>query len=443
MRSQLTIKLNSQTIITILMGFMLIEANYWALLPKVIHLSQNIRIIFIAIIIAIGFRLSQFKIKQARYQIFWLVYIGMILIRNQEFAHGEYLNSARIIVCILALFLCVNNYNWICNIPKMVVGIGIWNAVATIVFYLDNGLYREFISSTYKAFQSGTNNGTYGYRAALADHYSQNGMYISIVLVTLIAVFLCTNAVDLKKSKRKREMRSTVILLMVISIAAILLTGKRAPLLFGLATTIIVYYILNPKKIVSNTFKLMITVVVLLIVLSLLIEYIPQMSYTFERMQTVGTDSASMNRIIMWQYAISMIKEHPLFGIGWWGFRYESGIISVLDDALTGCHNIYLEILANCGIIGFVLLLVILIGSLRSTIKNILKLNETNDLLQYKYPLVFSLIIQIFLIMYGFVGNVIFDRTFYFYIVAVAVNNSFEYNKKKILNIQLMMKEGK
>lgn len=437
---RIRVKSNLEIVITILMGFMLIEANYWVLIPKVFHLSQNIRIILMVIIIAVGFVLSKFIIKKGRYMIVWLAYIGIILLNNREFAHGEYLNSARIIVCIVSLFLCANNVNWICSIPKMVVFIGIWNAVATIVFYFNNSLYMQFISRTYKTYQSGTNNGAYGYRAALADHYSQNGMYISIVLITLIAVFLCANA---SESKRKRYMRFTVIFLIAISVIALLLTGKRAPLLFGLATTIIVYYILNPQKIMYRTFKLMIAAVVLLIALTLLMEYVPQLGYTFERMQTVGTDSASMNRVIMWEYAIGMIKEHPILGVGWWGFRYQSGIINVLDDAITGCHNIYLEIFANCGVIGFVLLLVILIGSLRSTIKNIILLNKNNDLIQYKYPLVFSLMIQVFLIMYGFVGNFIFDKTFYFYVVAVAINYAFEYNKKKIFNTRLKIDEEK
>jgi len=51
--------------------------------------------------------------------------------------------------------------------------------------YYGNRLDQLFINTTYKQYQDGTQDGLYGYRAALADHYSQNGTYITIVLLTV------------------------------------------------------------------------------------------------------------------------------------------------------------------------------------------------------------------------------------------------------------------
>lgn len=224
-----------------------------------------------------------------------------------------------------------------------------------------------------------------------------------------------------------------IIVLCCISIIALLLTGKRAHLLFTVATSIILYYVANPKQRVGKTFKLMAVCGVLCFVISLLIEYVPQLAYTFDRLQNVGTDSASMNRIIMWQYAAKMISNAPIFGVGWWGFRYEAGIINILDDAVTGCHNIYLEITANCGFVGLIILMVSILSSLIVSLKNIGYCLGNQLLDDYTVPILASTAIQIFCLMYGFTGNVIFDRTFHFYMVAICVNLVFTIHRNMFL----------
>lgn len=425
MNTKLKLKINSSMSILALMSFMIIEGNYWAILPKFFLPAFFRYLIWIAILI-LTVIVAHGKIVKSRYLLPWLAYLIMIIIRNQEFIHGEYLNSERIILCVLAVFVCASQVDWICKIPGLIIGVGILNALATIVFFLNNSLYEKFISLTYRTYQNGTLNGQYGYRAALADHYSQNGTYISIVLIVLIAYFF-----TLKKGDNRR--RLPIVVLCCISIIALLLTGKRAHLLFTVATSIILYYVANPKQRVGKTFKLMAVCGVLCFVISLLIEYVPQLAYTFDRLQNVGTDSASMNRIIMWQYATKMINNAPIFGVGWWGFRYEAGIINILDDAVTGCHNIYLEITANCGFVGLIILMVSVLSSLIASLKNIGYCLGDELLDDYTVPILASTAIQIFCLMYGFTGNVIFDRTFHFYMVAICVNLAFTIHRNMFL----------
>lgn len=433
-KSKLKFKIGSQGLILILISVMLIEGYYWAIIPK-FFLPQLPRYILWALLLCATIIAKKGKLRISIYHIPWILYLLMILIRNQEFSHGEYLNSLRIILCLMIVFVCSSRCDWILKIGKLIGGIGILNVFATVMFYFSNSLYEKFISMTYRTYQNGTANGLYGYRAGLADHYSQNGTYISMVLLSLLAIYFA--------SRRHKGKKGVLLLgLCFLSSVALLLTGKRAHLLFVIATTIIIYYISNPDRRVGNTFKLMITIVILSFIGSLLIEYIPQLAYTFERLQSVGTDSASMNRIIMWEYAIEMIKESPIFGVGWWGFRYQSNIIQVLRDAVTGCHNVYLEIMANCGLVGFAILIAALLSSLITNMNNLKYCSTYNGLSKYKSVLLTTMAIQIFCLMYGFTGNVIFDRTFHFYMVAVGANLAFTVNRSRCMKKQVFTEGG-
>lgn len=47
----------------------------------------------------------------------------------------------------------------------------------------------------------------------------------------------------------------------IATVIALLLTSKRAHLLFGVATLIVVYYVVNPEKRLLKSFKLMMAAV--------------------------------------------------------------------------------------------------------------------------------------------------------------------------------------
>lgn len=420
MNDKLKIKSVYTMLMIILMGFVLIESNYWYLLSILICSSDTRYLIWGGLII-LTLLAQKLKIRKTFVYVPWLFYIMMILFNNQELAHGRYQNTERLILCIIMIFVCAYKSEWIRSVPKMIVAIGIPNVIATLLFLVNDSLYRIFISKTYGEYQSGTEYGKYGYRAALADHYSQNATYISMVVLALFALFL------MEKQKRRKTFWGV---LLGISVIALLLTSKRAHLLFCVAAAIIVYYLAYPQKRLEKTFKLVITGAVVAFGLAVVSEYIPQINNVFERFQTAGTDKETVGRFIMWNYAFGLFKQKPLFGTGWWGFRY-SGITNVRADALTGCHNVYIEILANCGVVGFVIFIIALISAIYITLRSI-KFCIDKELLEYKIVLLCSAAIQIFCLMYCMTGNVMFDRTFHFYIVAVILSVSFYLSKDRI-----------
>lgn len=79
----------------------------------------------------------------------------------------------------------------------------------------------------------------------------------------------------------------------------------------------------------------MMAAVAALIGLNFLMDYVPDIARVFERFQTAGSDNASLLRILMWDRARSIFNQNPILGIGWYGFRYKSGL-STLTVPLLG-----------------------------------------------------------------------------------------------------------
>ena len=64
--------------------------------------------------------------------------------------------------------------------------------------------------------------------------------------------------------------RKYIMIAGIATVIALLLTSKRAHLLFGVATLIVVYYVVNPEKRLLKSFKLMMAAVAALIGLNFL-----------------------------------------------------------------------------------------------------------------------------------------------------------------------------
>lgn len=82
-------------------------------------------------------------------------------------------------------------------------------------------------------------------------------------------------------------------------------------------------------------------------------------------------DRSAMSRFEMWGTAISMFKDHPVFGVGLSNYTYyfgNYGSAGVLGyNPYT--HNLYLKILVECGIVGELLFLTLCLTLLKLCIK--------------------------------------------------------------------------
>jgi putative inorganic carbon (HCO3(-)) transporter len=71
-------------------------------------------------------------------------------------------------------------------------------------------------------------------------------------------------------------------------------------------------------------------------------------------------ESAAL-RLDLWDHALNLFKQNPVFGIGFGGFGF-----TVPPGTLTDTHNFYVKTLSEQGVIGIALLLIILAAALRS-----------------------------------------------------------------------------
>lgn len=103
---------------------------------------------------------------------------------------------------------------------------------------------------------------------------------------------------------------------------------------------------------------------VLIAGLNALQDFIPLSS--FQRLSTIGSEVASGDlngRVTIWRHGLAMFVQHPLLGVGSGAFRAAIGIGKV-------AHNVYLSILVELGVIGFLLFAMILTMALGKALRH-------------------------------------------------------------------------
>ncbi|MDE7364423.1 MAG: O-antigen ligase family protein, partial [Ruminococcus sp.] len=310
-----------------------------------------------------------------------------------------------------------------------IVGIGFVNVIATFFFYLNPSAYK-IMMRIYGFVPPGTIGGTLGYRAGLADHYSQNGIFISIVIMGLGSFLV---AYLNKKNKKKSPKILVIFIMFILSNAAMLLTSKRGPFIFSALTLITIYFIGSNEKISKNIVKFMIILVAVAVLILIAINYIPELSVTFERLGDSGNDDNSQARFEMWKLAFRIFKENPIIGEGTYSYREEYALtFPSFDDRYSylNTHNVYLQVLAENGIIGFGLFLLAGSFSIIKTVKLVFELKKWKRLPLTLYATVlFALSMQIYFFIYSMTGNCLYDIVFSFYCCSIAIVNAIYLNR--------------
>ena len=168
-------------------------------------------------------------------------------------------------------------------------------------------------------------------------------------------------------------------------IIASFLTGRRGELLVLFVIWVFIGLYVMPKK----QRRRLIGIGVVIIAIS--IPLIPKMlnSLVFSRYSAslaayrAGGDIFS-GRLELWKEAIRVFYEHPLFGVGWGGFSdYVSNSYREIHGAVYNAHNIYLQFLAETGIIGTALIIFGLLYSFFHALKQNTRLKLIGNELNY------------------------------------------------------------
>lgn len=222
-----------------------------------------------------------------------------------------------------------------------------------------------------------------------------------IILGLMVEVY----TFSLKESKKKRLLSVFEIVFLV---GGLLLTGKRSPIL-NLGAALIVVDMITTKRskkgnrIIWIALGLIIALTVLYFAAPLFTDSRNSLVRLLEFTSSEDIGEASNGRLSLYKAALDEFRKHPITGIGWGKYSQKYDI--------TGVHNIYFQLLCECGIFGFVLSIAGMFFTLFQTIK-MLKIANIDTTSMQATLLKCSVFIQVYILVYGVFGNPLYDQNY-------------------------------
>lgn len=358
----------------------------------------------------------------------WLLTLGIMLPFNNDLKNGD--TGILIQYSILIFFVIISKYSdmWIVSYKKYMILFAIIHTICTLAFKFIPKLYPQFVLQLFETKYQGALLNWYnnGYATGLGVHYSQNGIFLAMAVGILIITFIY-------ESNKK----ISILILSICSFIALLLTGKRGPVIFSLIALLLTYYIYASYKPITRFLKIVIMAMLAIVSIYLLSIFIPSIAHTLERFTSYGEDITN-GRVELYEFAWEWFKEKPIFGIGWGGYPYRInntyiGLIYGRESNMYA-HNVYLQLLCEVGIVGFIIFISAMLTTLVKTYKllkysrkKIRKLGKENELI-----LSFSIFIQIFFLMYSLTGNPLYEySTLFPYLISCAASLSILYQQNR------------
>lgn len=363
--------------------------------------------------------------------IMWVLFL-MLFVLN--IAYNNIITSKTIIdilfytSCVFFLIFAKVNIRHYNQSLKLIKLLAVIYACSAIFQYLYTDIYLSHVLPLFSTgvqptiLQLLSNNSYSGFTNQTA--------HIAGYIVNGIGIIIFSNW----KKKLSRLVLPTVFLFLLVT--GLLLTAKRAHLIFMIISIIItlIFSINNKaffKKVIKITMALF-TVLFLAFLLfttvkfsedSPIITFVNELETTIKGIVT-GKDVYS-GRIILYSNSLELFKEKPIIGIGWREFKKHSlGLIN--SDVGSHPHNIYLQLLTEFGIIGFILFIIPVIYLYYKTYRMLRILSSQNDSLQkWKFSIQFSFYSQTFFILYGLTGNLLTDHNFllmYFFACSISLS---------------------
>lgn len=312
--------------------------------------------------------------------------------------------SFRFISYIILFFIIKYEYNR----KEFLTGIlGSYIGATTILciygiyqYFTGFGLSKKFENYDYAKFKI----------AATMDNPNNLAAFLILVLFPLIMITIY------EKQKIKKIL---YILLTIVVLFNIVFTGSRNAII-GIAVGMVVLIILYSWKLIIPLF--------IMGVASLFVPVIR------ERILAINDPIQNQSRIYLWHIAKKMIKDHPIFGVGNGNYvsLYNKYVQIYPQYKFYGysnypCHNSYLKIESELGIIGGISFVALLFSSL---IQVKLFINIVKDNF-YKY-----FYTGFFASMVAFYGMNLFDNLFFvpktttYFWILLAVSQGMMYREK-------------
>ena len=110
---------------------------------------------------------------------------------------------------------------------------------------------------------------------------------------------------------------------------------------------------------VKAGFKIFVTLIILMALAYFLLP-----EEQIQRLSNMGDDKNSLTRLAYWAYGWEVIKDHPIFGVGynnWLSYAYYAVPEGIAYGRIQLPHNIYIEIATESGLLGFIGFLLLIV----------------------------------------------------------------------------------
>jgi len=238
------------------------------------------------------------------------------------------------------------------------------------------------------------------------------------------------------KNVKNKVLRLIMLASIPLLFLSLFMAGERSHLVFMFVALIITLLFSTELKkffgqFIRITFGIILGLIILILIMttvsfdedSQIGKVVNRLTGTIEGF--IAGEDVTSGRVILYDFAFELFNENPIFGVGW--RTYSESSIGVLNaDRASHPHNIYIQLLTELGIIGFLLFLIPVCYTFVKTIKLLLGYSKFfGGNLQWKMLIQFSLYIQTFFLIYGLTGNLLTDRLYLFmYVFAVSITFS-------------------
>ena len=352
-----------------------------------------------------------------RIQFINCILMGVFIVRNNPKLQST-ASSEVFMILFMLIFIVLVKYQqreWIDYTISLCKLFYLFYAVYTILekffeplFLFSLRLFPSSIETLYTQYSRGCMPG-------LTNHYSTNGMLLGVGFI----VFSCEAI--FKGSKKN-------IILSGVMIVALLLTGKRADIIFTAVGIYLAYYCYMSDKKRTRIKNTVLIILAVLVGLVILVNLVPSLATFITRFEeTTDSGDVTLGRTKMWAIAIDCFKNNTLLGIGWDRFKF-------INLHEWKAHNIYLQLLAETGIVGFIVFAFFFVYTFVCGWRHLKRIRiDKMAIDREEVHLLFSLAMQVFFLLYGITGNPLYDKETYVpYYIACAITSYYTHSRKNI-----------
>ena len=342
-----------------------------------------------------------------------LMMFVILFFNNYNLKHHAWHWGLFPVLFIMFYLLGKNSEKWMHYTMRLIIVFGLFYTSMTFYVAMNPGFFYSTVLSLFRYYGNNTSlalNYENGYIPGFTPNTGTNAMYLAAALITLLS----------KQLTDKKKQIIQIINILLIS-AALVATGKRAHTVFVVLAIIVGYFYLNSDKPLGRWFKVVFGAAVVAAIVIIAEDNIPLFSSILTNWELrFAQKNFDTGRTVLRAEALSMFMQKPIFGMGWDAMKY-------LNVKGSNAHCVYLQLLGEAGIVGAIPFYLFFTLSLHNTIQIMKKIIIENSSDSFaRYALCFSIMTQVFFLLYCLTGNPLYDAAILFpYMAACAVGEHY------------------